>query len=156
MINNKYDSFAYQLERHRTKVKFILVGIWNTIFGYGVFYFLDNLFTDLLLKRQVAYMFAIVLSNIIAIVNAYIFHKLITFQSKVKSFFAITFEFSRFSLTYLFSFILSVFLLPLSVEIIGINPKIAAAFIILICAVISYYGHSKFSFQRAEPYDLSK
>jgi len=73
-------------------------------------------------------MFAIVLSNIIAIVNAYIFHKLITFQSKVKSFFAITFEFSRFSLSYLFSFILSVFLLPLSVEIIGINPKIAAAF----------------------------
>jgi len=62
-------------------MRFVLVGVWNTIFGYLVFvaydYFIERFFSP----RYVAYMSAAVMSNILAIINAYIFHKHITSAS---------------------------------------------------------------------------
>jgi len=72
------------LAKHRVKVKFVLVGIWNTIFGYSVFCLLDTLFSHLFATRYVAYMSAMVLGWIIAIINAYVSHKYITFKSRVR------------------------------------------------------------------------
>lgn len=134
------------MTKHRTKVKFVIVGVWNTVFGYLVFVGFDILFTFLFSKRYVAYMSAAVLSNILAIINAYIFHKYITFQSPVRGT-GIFIEFARFFSTYLFSMILVLSLLPIFVEILGIDPKISGAIIILITAIISYFGHSRYSFR---------
>ena len=131
---------------HRVKAKFVLVGIWNTIFGYGVFCLFDTLFAWLLSTRSAVYMSAMVLAQILAVLNAYIGHKYITFKSKAKGKAIIT-EFFRFSATYIVTFCLSLVLLPAFVEIGHIHPKIAAAIIILICTVISYVGHSRFSFR---------
>jgi putative flippase GtrA len=47
----------------------------------------------------------------------------------------------------LFSFFLSLLLLPLFVEIFLIPAKISAAIVILLCVVISYLGHKQFSFR---------
>jgi putative flippase GtrA len=121
--------------KHHVKLRFLIVGIWNTIFGYLVFIGFDSLFTHLLSKRY-------------AIINAYIFHKYITFRSGIKGI-GILFEFFRFSTTYLVTFCLSLILLPFFVEITYMTPKIAAAFVILCCTVISYLGHSKFSFHHS-------
>lgn len=132
--------------KHATKSRFLIVGVWNTIFGYLVFIGFDSLFTSLFSKRYVAYMSAAVLSNIIAIINAYIFHKYVTFKSRIKGI-AIIFEFLRFSTTYLITFCLSLLLLPLFVEIMNVTPKIAGALVILTCTVVSYVGHTKFSFR---------
>ena len=129
------------------KAKFVLVGIWNTIFGYGVFCLFDTLFAWLLSSRSAAYMCAMVLAQILSVINAYIFHKYITFKSKAKGK-AIIAEFLRFSTTYVVTFCLSLVLLPVLVEIGHITPKIAAAIIILICTIISYLGHSRFSFRQ--------
>jgi putative flippase GtrA len=128
------------------KVKFVLVGIWNTIFGYLVFCLLDTLFSYLFLKRYIAYMSAMVLGQILAVVNAYIFHKYITFKSRAKGKEIIQ-EFIRFNATYVVIFCLSLVLLPFFVEVFHITPKIAAAMVILICTIISYLGHSIFSFK---------
>jgi putative flippase GtrA len=132
---------------HETKVRFILVGIWNTIFSYLVFVALDYLFNLFLSPRYVAYMSAAVLSSVLAIINAYIFHKHITFQSMVRGK-GILIEFARFFSTYLFSTILGLILLPVSVEVLGIEPRIAAALLIPITTIISYIGHSRFSFRQ--------
>jgi putative flippase GtrA len=91
-------------------------------------------------------MCAMVLSQILGVINAYIFHKYITFKSGAKGK-AIIAEFFRFATTYAITFCFSLVLLPALVEIGHIHPKIAAAIIILICAVISYIGHSRFSFK---------
>ena len=56
-------------------------------------------------------------------------------------------EFLRFCLTYVVTFCLSLILLPFFVEIFKIRPKISAAIVIFICTVISYIGHSRFSFK---------
>ena len=131
---------------HQVKAKFVLVGIWNTIFGYGIFCLFDTVFAWLFSTRFAAYMCAMVLARILAVINAYICHKYITFKSEAKGK-AIIGEFFRFSTTYVVTFCLSLFLLPALVEIGHITPKISAALIILICTVISYLGHSRFSFK---------
>jgi len=139
--------FVHTLTRHQVKVKFVLVGTWNTIFGYGVFCLFDTLFAWLLSSRSAAYMSAIVLAQVLAVINAYICHKYITFKSEAKGK-AIIAEFFRFSTTYVVTFCLSLVLFPALVEIGHIPPKITAAIIILICTVISYLGHSRFSFRQ--------
>jgi putative flippase GtrA len=131
---------------HQKKIRVVLVGVWNTIFGYLVFVACDYLFESLFSIRYIAYMSAAVMSNILAIINAYIFHKLITFQSTVRGK-GIIIEFARFFSTYIFSIILGLILLPVSVEVLGIVPRISAALLIPITIIISYIGHSRFSFK---------
>ncbi len=145
-MSELFSSFAALKTSHQIKTKFIIVGIWNTIFGYGLFCLFDTLFAWFLSSRPAAYMCAMVLAHILAVINAYIFHKHITFKSKAKGK-AIIAEFFRFSATYVVTFCLSLVLLPALVEIGHIPPKISAALITLICTIISYLGHSKFSFR---------
>jgi len=132
--------------KHQVKIRFFFIGIWNTIFGYLAFVGLDILFTHLFPERYLAYMSAALLSNILAIINAFIFHKYVTFKSKVRGK-DIIIEFARFFSTYLFSMILGLILLPFFVEVFGIEPKISGALLIPITVIISYLGHSKFSFR---------
>lgn len=136
------------VKKNQIKVKFILVGIWNSIFGYLIFFILNNILSNLLFRRFFAYMFAMILGQFIATINAFILHKYITFKSKVKGK-GIIVEFIRFCLTYVVTFCLSLILLPFIVEIIKIPPRISAAIVIIICSVISYIGHSKFSFSHS-------
>ena len=133
------------LIKHNVKVKFVIIGAWNTLFGYAVFFGFDSLFARIIPRRYIAYLTAMALSNLLAIINAYIFHKYVTFKSEVKGK-GIIREFSKFTTTYLVSIGLSLALMPVFVEILRLNPKIAAALVILVCVVISYVGHSRFSF----------
>ena len=89
---------------------------------------------------------AMILGNLIAIVNAFIFHKYITFRSSVKGI-GIIYEFVKFFTTYSVSFFLSIILMPILVEIFYIQPNFSAALIIVICIFFSYYGNLKFSFK---------
>lgn len=123
------------------------MGAWNTLFGYLVFVGLDTGLSYIVSRRYLAYMAAMILGNIIAIVNAYFFHKTITFRSATKGKGAVL-EFSRFCMTYLVTFCVSLVLLPLFVEVGGVDPKMAGALVILLCTAISYLGHSRFSFKR--------
>ena len=134
-------------QRHQIKIRFLLVGAWNTIFGYLVFVGLDYLFNLFFSPRYVAYMSAAVLANILAILNAYIFHKFVTFRSPVRGL-AIIPEFVRFFSMYLFSFFLGLVLLPVFVKLFHLDPKIAGALLIPITVIISYLGHSQFSFRQ--------
>lgn len=113
------------MKGHEVKIKFLIVGLWNTVFGYAVFVGLDFLFTPLLKTRYAAYMLAAVLSNILAIINAYIFHKFVTFRSPLRGI-AIVPEFVRFFSMYLFSFFLGLVLLPVFLLILPKSSVIKA------------------------------
>ena len=130
---------------HQVKIRFFLIGIWNTIFGYLAYVGLDFLFALIFQKRYVAYMTAAVLSNIIATISAFLFHKYITFKSKVRGKSVIT-EFFKFYSTYTATTILGFASLPVFVEVLKIDPKISGALLIPVVAVVSYFGHSRFSF----------
>jgi len=49
---------------------------------------------------------------------------------------------------YLFSFFLGLVLLPVFVKLFHLDPKIAGALLIPITVIISYLGHSQFSFRQ--------
>jgi putative flippase GtrA len=124
-----------------------MVGIWNTIFSYLVFVVLDYFFNYFLSPRYVAYMLAAILTNVITVTIAYFLHKHLTFKSKTKGRAAFR-EYLRFYMTYLFTSILSLILLPIFVELLKLDPKIAVAIIMLLLTVVSYVSHNLFSFRR--------
>jgi len=132
-------------QNHQLKIRFFIIGVWNTIFGYLSYISLDYLFTFVFQKRYVAYMTAAVLSNIVATISAFIFHKYITFKSTVRGK-AVIGEFFKFYSMYTVTSILGLALLPFFVEVLKIDPKISGALLIPITAIISYFGHSHFSF----------
>ena len=132
-------------QKHQIKIRFFFVGVWNTIFGYLVYISLDYLFTFVFQKRYLAYMTAAVLANIIATISAFLFHKHITFKSTVRGK-GVIIEFFKFYSMYTVTNILGLVLLPFFVEVLKIDPKISGALLIPIVAIISYFGHSRFSF----------
>ena len=132
---------------HQIKIRFFFIGVWNTIFGYLVYISLDYLFALVFQKRYVAYMTAAVLSNIIATISAFLFHKHITFKSTVRGK-GVIIEFLKFYSTYTVTNILGLLLLPVFVEVFKIDPKIAGALLIPVVAIVSYFGHSRFSFAK--------
>jgi putative flippase GtrA len=133
-------------EKHFQKMKFAAVGVWNGVFGYGIFFLLDKLLSSNLQDRTVAYMTALVLSQIVSVINAYVGHRYFTFKSQAKGR-AMIFEFLRFQSTYIGTFLLSFVLLPAFVELGGIPPKISAAIVMIITAIVSYFLHAKISFK---------
>ncbi|GAB6267914.1 MAG: hypothetical protein STSR0002_06540 [Smithella sp.] len=130
---------------HQVKIRFFFIGVWNTIFGYLVYISLDYLLAFVFQKRYVAYMTAAIVSNIIATISAFLFHKHITFKSTVKGI-GVLIEFIKFYSTYTATTILGFALLPFFVEVLKIDPKISGALLIPIVAIVSYFGHSRFSF----------
>jgi putative flippase GtrA len=132
-------------QRHQLKIRFLLVGLWNTLFGYAVFLLLNELCSLFLSPRYVAYMTASVFGNLLAVTNAFFFHKHFTFKSRESGVRALQ-EYFRFTGTYLFTFLIGLILLPFFVEVLGMKLPVAAAVNILVCTAFSYLGHSRFSF----------
>ncbi len=146
-MNRFKEKLAQVSGNHGMKMRFAMVGAWNTVFGYGVFWFLDNFFAANLKSRVAAYMWATALSQVTAVINAFIFHKYVTFKSQVRGS-GIVLEFFRFCLTYVVTFFLGLLLMPFFVEVFSFDPKVSAALIIAICTAVSYFGHFKFSFNQ--------
>ena len=107
---------------HQLKVRYVIVGIWNTIFGYLTFFVLDTILENVFIKRYSAYMCAMLLGQIIATINAFLFHKYVTFKSKIKGK-KIIVEFFRFCLTYVFSFLLSLLALDVFFDRVALNKQ---------------------------------
>lgn len=114
--------------------KFVLVGILNTIVGYGAFYILSN---------YVYYLIALVISHIIGVINSYIWNKYWVF--KVKSLNIV--EFLKFNVVYLFVFIINAIALFVCVSILYIDPKIGQLIILPLVTITSYFGQKYFSFR---------
>lgn len=138
-------SWKHLLLNHQIKIRFFFIGVWNTIFGYLAYVGLDFLFDLIFQKRYLAYMMAAIISNIIATISAFLFHKHITFKSTVRGK-GVIIEFLKFYSTYAATTILGFALLPFFVEVLKIDPKISGALLIPLVAIFSYFGHTRFSF----------
>jgi len=132
-------------DKHRRKIVFLGVGIWNTLFGYGIFCVLYLVLQPFFAVRYFAYTFAQVAAIILAQINAFVCHKFITFKSPLGGH-RLFGEFIRFCMTYAVTYIFGFIAMPLLIEWGRLNPTLAAAFIIPAQAVVSYLGHSRFSF----------
>lgn len=118
-------------------MNYLLVGGWNTAFGYLVFLALYYLFVS-----RIHYLIIFVISNIISITNAYIGYKIFVFKTKgnyLK-------EYARFYLVYGGAMALNFILLPVCVELLKISPPAAQGGLIFITIIYSYLGHKNYSF----------
>lgn len=131
---------------NKRPIKFIIVGFWNSVFGYVLFYLLDTLFLRFFQVRYMAYMSALILAQILCIINAYIFHKHITFESITKGR-AMGMEFIRFVFTYGVTVCVYLFMLPILAEFFHVEPKIAMFLLVAVTTLVSYFGHSRYSFK---------
>jgi putative flippase GtrA len=92
-------------------------------------------------------MLAMVIARPLARINAFIFKKYVTFKSDFKGL-GIIGEYFRFFMTYMGTFILALILSPVLDEVIGFHPRIGTVVIIIITAIGSYFGHSRFTFNK--------
>ena len=127
-----------QLAAHRKKFLYLVAGAWNTAFGYGAF---AGLY---LLGRRFGwhYLVALTISNVLAILNAYLSYKLLVFRTRGRW----LGELARFSMVYWVVFAANAAVLPALVRGLGWNPLAAQAVFTAVTIVASYFAHGRFSF----------
>ena len=135
------------LIKSKTEIRFLLVGTWNTLFGYLVFllflFLLEKIFNN---ERQI-YTLSITFSHLISVINSFIFHKVVTFVSKQKGL-EIVYEFRRFFNSYIITFLLNLSLISIQVELLSLNPRIAGAISLPIVTVVTFFLLSKYAFNK--------
>jgi putative flippase GtrA len=127
-------------------LKFVLIGIYNTAFGYAAFAGLHQALPRL------NYMFVLIVSREISVVSAFVAYRLFVF--KVKG--AVVHDFMRFWLVYSGAMVANLIALPFFVEIVGLNVLLAQAITMILTVISSWVGHNHFSFKRASADDEPK
>jgi putative flippase GtrA len=125
----------------KEKKNFFLWGIINTIFGYTLFISLDLIFSKVFMINK-SYFFSLLVARPTAVIFSYIVHSKFTFKKKLSYNF-----FFKFASTYIFTFILSLILLPIIVEFFNIHPWLANFMLIFGLTLISYYSQKYFVFR---------
>ena len=121
------------------RVRFLVVGGLNTLFGYALFVVLEATVGDTL-----HYLGVLTVATVIAVLVAYCGHRWLTFQVRGQW----LLDLARFSSVYVGVFALNAVALPLLVEVGGIAPILAQGVFVVVTVVASYVGHRNWSFRR--------
>lgn len=125
---------------HSEKLRYLLVGGWNTFFGYltgvGLFLMLGNYFHIVLIA---------IISNAIPITMSFFTYKILVFKTRGQW----ISEYLKCYLVYGVNALLGIFLLWLFVDHLSINIWLAQGAIIIMTAIFSYLLHKRFTFKRS-------
>jgi putative flippase GtrA len=119
-------------------VRFGLIGVVNTAFGYGLFIALQ-----LTLGTVTHYLVVLVVSTVIAIVQAYILQRWLVFRHKGNWWAGL----ARFTTVYFGAFLFNLAALPLLVEIAHLPVIPAQGIAIAVQALGTYTAHKLFTFR---------
>lgn len=123
------------------RVTFVLTGALNTAFGFGCFVAYQSL-----VGARFGYMWTLALAHVTSVLFAFVAHRRLVF--KVTG--SVLSDLWRFESVNLVALGVNALLLPLAVEVAGLQVIVAQAGITVINAVVSWLGHSRFSFRRKE------
>lgn len=126
------------------RVRFLVVGGFNTVFGFLLFTGIELLF-----GRWIGYIVTLLISYVIAIIVAFILHRHVTYR--VTGTGNVIVDFLRFASVYLVAIAINLVALPLLVELAHFPPILAQALITIVTTLVSYFGHKLFSFRRPRP-----
>ena len=129
------------------KVKYVIVGSFNTIFSLLIFILIDLLLQSLSENRIIAYMSATIIATPLSITQSFFTQKYITFNSRVSDE-KLIHEYFKFLFVSFWVLGLRIIAMPILVEIIKLHPWFSAFIINLLKAIISYYGHSTITFRK--------
>jgi len=122
-------------------VRFVLVGAFNTAFGYLAFAALELGFP------QIPYLIVLVVSREISVVGAFVAYRWLVYKVKGN----VIRDFARFWLVYVGALVLNLLALPLLVEVMGLGVLAAQTVTVGLTAVASCVGHGRYSFRRPHP-----
>lgn len=121
------------------KLRFLVIGGWNTVFGYLCFYFLYLLTADYL-----HYLIIAVIAHIVNVIQAYVMQRRMVFRSEAR----IAGEFLRFNASLVGTLLFNLLAMYLLVRVTALSPLVAQAIVILASLVLTYVLHSRISFAR--------
>ena len=127
---------------NRKEVRYVLVGGWNTLFGWAVFVALQ-----LTVGATIGYMAVLVIAQVVSIINAYLCYRWLVFRVQGSWWL----DFFRFSTVYWIVFALNIVALPLMVSGLGMNVIVAQTVFVVVTVIASYIAHNRFSFRRSDP-----
>lgn len=120
------------------KFRYLVIGAYNTFFGYSIFAVLWMLW-----GLSLHYIAILGISHVVSVINAFVGYRIFVFRKKG----AIWGDFFRFNLVYLGVFIFNIVALPILIEGINIHPLLAQAFIVIVTVLASFILHRRFSFR---------
>lgn len=119
------------------KLRFLVVGGWNTLFGYLSFYVLYLLTAD-----RLHYLVIAVFAHFVAVIQSYAMQRRMVFRSSAP----IVGEFLRFNASLVGTLLFGLLAMYLLVEAVALSPLVAQAIVILTSVILSYVLHSRISF----------
>jgi putative flippase GtrA len=123
------------------KLRFILVGGYNTVFSYATFCLFNFLFS-----HKVHYLLILAISHFIAVFHSFINFRFFVFRSKGHFWH----EYLRVNLVYLGYFFCNAALLYALKELLGMNIFTAQLICILTLVAATYFLHKNFSFKQRD------
>ena len=128
--------------RRREQLLYLVIGGWNTLFGYGIWALLQYLLGD-----HVPYLLVLLLAWPIAVLNAYLGYRYVVFRSRAP----IRTEFPRFVVVYVVTLAVSLVLLPIFLTVLPFDIYVAQALLTALIVVCSYLSLKYFSFRTRHP-----
>jgi putative flippase GtrA len=119
------------------QLRFIVVGVSNTVFGYACF---ATIF--LAVGGRVHYLLIQLIAHLLSVCNAFVWHRRVTFRSESPW----PKQFVRFNLSYLGALAFGLVAMPALVAGFGLHPLLAAAIVTIATVGLSYALHNSFSF----------
>jgi putative flippase GtrA len=121
----------------REKLSYLLVGSFNTLVGYFI-----GIAIYKALGGDLGIIWVGILSNIISITVSFLTYKIFVFRTKGKW----VLEYVKSYLIYGGIAVIGIFFLWLFVEKMNISIWLSQALVIVVTVIISYVGHSRFTF----------
>lgn len=120
------------------RVRFVIVGGWNTIVGYLIFAGVHFLF-----GARIGPFYEVILAYALALPLSFLTQKLFVFQA-VREWLA---PFCRFVVANSLVFAANLLFLPLAVKLSGFGVLPTQACFVLVSTIVSYLAHKHFSFR---------
>ena len=121
----------------REQVLYLVVGGWNTLFGYLVWATLQYVLGDYL-----PYLVVLLLAWPIAVLNAYLGYRYIVFRSHGP----VLRELPRFSLVYFLTLLVNLVVLPIALAVLPFTIYVIQALFTVVVVICSYLAHKYYSF----------
>lgn len=128
------------------RVAFLIVGVVNTVVGFGFFVLADLLlgpWIDAAAGEVVGSLVVLAVAHVLGVLSAFVLHRRFVFRVRGH----VLRDLARFESVYLVALGINAVTLPLLVTL-GVPRLIAQAAITLVTTVLSYLGHRYFSFRR--------
>ena len=122
----------------RRELRYLLAGAWNTIFSYFLVILLYEWMQD--------YLHIVIIGTVATVINvaqSFLAHKIFVFRTKgywLK-------ELGKSYVVYGVASVIGIFILWLLVDVVGLTIYLAQALIMVSLAIVSYFGHLKFTFR---------